>query len=212
MTSRFPLPRPIDKLVWLIAFICLTNGITGYCQTNDSLQVGQTAARVINPVDDTTTITAKLPSPRRALILSAILPGAGQAYNKKYWKIPLIYIGAGIFGYLIQDNYRKYIIFRDAFIAKQRYNVYTLEKYLPQYPEGGALDDLDAMRRNRDQFRRYFELNIILSGVLYALNIVDANVDAHLKGFRLIKDGLTLSPALPSDVTSGGLTLRLTLK
>jgi hypothetical protein len=187
---------------------------TALAQT-DSLRVVQPADSVpVSPaLNDTATTARRIPSPRKALILSAVLPGAGQAYNRRYWKIPLIYIGAGILGYNIQNFYRQYIIFRAAFIAKQRYGEYILDRYYPEYPRGSNLDDLDAMRRNRDQRRRYFELNIILSGVLYALNIVDANVDAHLRGFQLGNDGLSLTPALPADAPGGaGLTLRFALK
>ncbi len=138
-----------------------------------------------------------------------MLPGAGQAYNKRYWKIPLIYIGAGILGYNIQNFYGNYTEWRDAFIAKQKYGIYILD---PDRFPPGRFDDLETMRRNRNQQRRYFELNIILSGLLYALNIVDANVDAHLKGFQLGNEGLSLTPALPADTQGAGLTLRLTLK
>ncbi len=181
------------------------------------------SVRVVQPTDsipvapalsDTAATARRLPSPRKALILSAVLPGAGQAYNRRYWKIPLIYIGAGILGYNIQNFYRQYAIFRDAFIAKQKYNVYILDRY---YPELEATDtrwnNLEFMRRNRDQRRRYFELNIILMGVLYALNVVDANVDAHLRGFQLGNEGLSLTPALPTETPGGaGLTLRFALK
>jgi hypothetical protein len=163
--------------------------------------------------EDDPVLAKQLPNPRKALILSAVLPGAGQFYNKRYWKIPLIYIGAGVFGYLIQDNYGKYVIFRDAFIAKQKYNQFILNRYYPELSEdNNRVNDLEFMRRNRNQFRRYFELNIILSAALYALNIVDANVDAHLRGFRLGNDRLSLLPAMPDDAPSAGLTLRLTLK
>ncbi len=180
------------------------------------------SVRVVQPTDsipvapalgDTVATSRRLPSPRKALILSAVLPGAGQAYNRRYWKIPLIYIGAGILGYNIQNFYRQYAIFRDAFIAKQKYDIYILDQYYPEYPPGGNLDDLETMRRNRNQRRRYFELNIILSGLLYALNVVDANVDAHLRGFQLGNEGLSLTPALPTDTPGGpGLTLRFALK
>ncbi len=181
------------------------------------------SVRVVQPRDsvpvapalsDTVAKARRLPSPRKALILSAVLPGAGQAYNRRYWKIPLIYIGAGILGYNIQNFYRQYVIFRDSFIAKQKYDIFILDQY---YPELDASDtrwnNLEFMRRNRDQRRRFFELNIILSGVLYALNVVDANVDAHLRGFQIGDKGLSLTPALPTETPGGaGLTLRFALK
>ncbi len=177
------------------------------------------SVRVVQPTDsiptapaqsDTVAKARRIPSPRKALILSAVLPGAGQAYNRRYWKIPLIYIGAGILGYNIQNFHKNYVTWRDAFIAKQKYDEYILDP--EQFPED-RFDDLDVMRRNRNNMRRYFELNIILSGVLYALNVVDANVDAHLRGFQLGDKGLSLTPALPTDAPGGaGLTLRFALK
>jgi hypothetical protein len=181
------------------------------------------SVRVVQPADsiptapaqsDTVAKARRIPSPRKALILSAVLPGAGQAYNRRYWKIPLIYIGAGILGYNIQNFYGRYVIFRDAFIAKQKYDEFILDRYYPQFEATDPQrNDLEFMRRNRNQFRRFFELNIILSGVLYALNIVDANVDAHLRGFQIGDKGLSLTPALPTQTPGGaGLTLRLALK
>ena len=204
----------VIALTGLLFWLYLAAPGTARAQT-DSVRVVQPADSVpVAPaLRDTAATARRLPSPRKALILSAVLPGAGQAYNRRYWKIPLIYVGAGVLGYNIQNFYRQYIIFRDAFIAKQKYGEYILDRYYPEYPEGSNLDNLDAMRRNRDQRRRYFELNIILSGVLYALNVVDANVDAHLRGFQLGNQGLSLKPSLPTDTPGGaGLTLRIALK
>lgn len=182
-------------------------------QPNDTLLVTPALRDAVPEApaqSDTVAPARRIPSPRKALILSAVLPGAGQAYNRRYWKIPLIYIGAGILGYNIQNFYGDYTLWRNAFIAKQKYGIYILDE--EQFPRL-RFDDLETMRRNRNQLRRYFELNIILSGVLYALNIVDANVDAHLRGFQLGKDDLSLTPSLPADTPgAAGLTLRLTLK
>jgi hypothetical protein len=214
LTLFNPSGRRFLPWIGLFFWFCLATPGTA-CAQNDSLRVVQSPDTLpaATTAGDTLTRSRRLPSPRKALILSAVLPGAGQAYNRRYWKIPLIYIGAGILGYNIQNFYGQYVIFRDAFIAKQKYNEYILERYYPEYPAGGRLDDLDAMRRNRNQRRRFFELNIILSGVLYALNIVDANVDAHLRGFQLGKDDLSLTPSLPTETPgAAGLTLRLTLK
>lgn len=163
--------------------------------------------------DDTTAIKRRLPDPRKALILSAVLPGAGQFYNRRYWKIPLIYIGAGVIGYFMQDFYGQYVIFRDAVIAKDRYNLYILDQYYPQLlATNSRVNNIEFMRRYRNEFRRNFEFNIILSVALYALNLVDANVDAHLRGFQLGNENLSLRPAMPADTPGAGLTLRLTLK
>ncbi|MBD0258314.1 MAG: hypothetical protein ICV83_21580 [Cytophagales bacterium] len=188
---------------------------TARAQTDSLRLVQPTDSIPVAPaLSDTAATARRLPSPRKALILSAVLPGAGQAYNRRYWKIPLVYIGAGILGYNIQNFYRRYVIFRDSFIAKQKYDVFILDRYYPELESTNPrVNDLEFMRRNRDQFRRYFELNIILMGVLYALNVVDANVDAHLRGFQIGDKGLSLTPALPTETPGGaGLTLRFALK
>jgi len=201
--------RRITAVIGLAFWFYLGFPVTGRCQTDSARVVTDTASPTQANPEDTSSVAAKLPSPRKALILSAVLPGAGQIYNKRYWKVPLIYIGAGILGYNIQNFYGDYVLWRDAFIAKQKYGEYILDPV--EFPPG-RFDDLEVMRRNREQRRRYFELNIILCAVLYALNVVDANVDAHLKGFQLGNDGLSLTPALPTQTPGAGLTLRLTLK
>jgi hypothetical protein len=153
-------------------------------------------------------VNTKRYSAKRALILSAVLPGAGQAYNHKYWKIPVIYGGAGVLGYFIRDNYRHYRMWRGAFIAKNNPgHVYILDP--KQYPSD-RYDNAEVMRRQLEYYRRNFELSIILMGALYALNIIDANVDAHLKGFQLGNDQLTLSPAIRE--TGVGLNVAFVLK
>ena len=201
----------VIALTGLLCWLYLAAPGTARAQT-DSLRVVQPtdSIPVATNLGDTVATSRRIPSPRKALILSAVLPGAGQAYNRRYWKIPLIYIGAGILGYNIQNFYKDYTFWRDAFIAKQKYGIYILNE--EQFPRA-RFDDLETMRRNRNQRRRFFELNIILSGVLYALNVVDANVDAHLRGFQLGNEGLSLTPALPTDTPGGaGLTLRFALK
>jgi hypothetical protein len=197
----------------LIVLFCLAFWIPVHGQTDSVRVVPEMVPEASILDEDDPALAKRLPNPRKALILSAVLPGAGQFYNKRYWKIPIIYAGAGVLGYFIQTNYGKYVIFRDAFIAKQKYNVFILDRYYPEYSaDNSRVNDLEFMRRGRNLYRRWFEQSIILAAALYALNIVDANVDAHLRGFRLGNDRLSLLPAMPDDAPSAGLTLRLTLK
>jgi hypothetical protein len=180
------------------------------------------SVRVVQPTDsipvapapsDTATTARRIPSPRKALILSAVLPGAGQAYNRRYWKIPLIYIGAGILGYNIQRYYKDYTNWRDAFIAKQKYGVYTLDPLLPGVPRGQQPGQPGCDAPQPRPTPAVLRTQHHPVGVLYALNVVDANVDAHLRGFQLGNQGLSLTPALPTDTPGGaGLTLRFALK
>lgn len=133
--------------------------------------------------------------PRKALLYSAVFPGLGQIYNKKYWKLPLIYGGAGALYYaenLYQKGYRKY-----------RFELFNLLTNDPKgtSPSGYTLAQLrtlvDSYRRERDYF-------LIISMGVYLLQIVDAHVDAHLKEFDLNPElKLGFHPFLSDDLWAG---------
>lgn len=144
-------------------------------------------------------------APSKAAFYSAVLPGLGQAYNKKYWKIPIIYAGIGTGIYFYADNTKEYNRFRDAF--KRRLAGFEDDEF-----QGISSDRLrDAQRtasRNRD-------VSIIVSIAFYVLNIIDANVDAHLRQYN-ISDDLSLEPMFNKDEIlaqpSYGMSLRFNLK
>ena len=113
--------------------------------------------------------------PRKALLYAAILPGLGQAYNKKYWKIPLVYGGIYALGYSInfyQMGYTKYKLDLFSVIGT------NLPSKTSTYTEDQLRNIVNIYRRQRDFY-------IILMGLMYVLQIVDAHVDAHLKEFDL---------------------------
>jgi len=121
-------------------------------------------------------------SPNKAAIFSAVLPGLGQAYNKKYWKIPIIYAGFGLITYFIisnTDEYRKYDEAYDYVIAGD--SGYIDNDYVGKYDEQQLLDGKKYHRRN-------MELSYIVGGLWYILNIVDASVDAHLFDYDVSED------------------------
>jgi len=142
-------------------------------------------------------------APAKAAFYSAVLPGLGQAYNKRYWKIPIVYagLGAGIYFYSVND--REYNRYRDAY--KRRLAGYTDDEFQ------GILEDatlVDAQKK----FRRQKEISILATAAIYILNIIDANVDAHLRQFNVDED-LSLQPNLNVDEFTGranyGLSLNL---
>lgn len=144
--------------------------------------------------------------PSRAAFYSAILPGLGQAYNKKYWKIPIAWglIGGGIYFYIRNDN--EYNRYRDAY--KRRLAGFSDDEFFGDGATPTISDD--GLIRAQQQLRRNKELSLLLTIGFYALNIIDANVDAHLLQFN-VDENLSLSPHyhfnptdLPSDL---GLTL-----
>lgn len=137
-------------------------------------------------------------SPHKATIYSAILPGLGQAYNKKYYKIPLIYIGFGVIGYFIDWNNDKYTFSKQAYndlvdddeTTNSFLDLKNIEYFNLNNPasvstlKNGLIKSQDYYRRNRD-------LLIISFAGFYALNIIDASVDAHLFNFD-VSDDLTI--------------------
>ena len=129
--------------------------------------------------------SSKLHSPKLATIMSACIPGLGQVYNKKYWKVPLVYAGFGVIGYSIKKNGDKYKTYHTAYIYRNDNDTTTIDKiYLGNSNEYIKIQN-DYYRRNRD-------LSYIFGVIWYVLNILDATVDAHLFFFN-IDDNLSLN-------------------
>lgn len=127
-------------------------------------------------------------APSKAAFYSAILPGLGQIYNKRYWKVPLVYaaMGASIYGYVYNDDY--YDRFRTAF--KRRQAGFTDDEFWDLTPNNGSTPstpdlDLEDLQNQQERFQRDRDLWLVVSIAMYALNIIDANVDAHLKQFNV---------------------------
>jgi hypothetical protein len=126
-------------------------------------------------------------SPNKALLLSAVLPGAGQFYNKKYWKIPVLYAGFAACGYFIKFNDIRYQKYRKAYIQRVDGDSLTIDPYVNLYTDANLLDLKNYYRRNRD-------LTIIITVAVYVINLLDAYVDAHLFNFN-VNDNLSLRVA-----------------
>ena len=139
-------------------------------------------------------------APSRAAFYSAVLPGLGQAYNKKYWKIPIVYaaIGTGVYFYIFNTNlYHRY---RDAY--KSRLAGFTNDEFYDIDNSGiiaGSPDISDSALQDAQEFyQRNKDLSLLITVGLYALNIIDANVDAHLKQYNVNED-LTLRPVFQQN-------------
>ncbi len=119
-------------------------------------------------------------SAHKASLMSAVLPGLGQAYNKKYWKIPIIYGGFAAVIYSVDFNAGYYNDFKTAYNLRTDGDTATLDNYTTYSDENLML--------LRNYYRRNMELSYILGAVLYILNIVDAAVDAHLFDYDVSND------------------------
>lgn len=144
-------------------------------------------------------------NPRKATLLSAILPGAGQVYNGKIWKVPILYAGFMTDIYFINFNNKRYETFREALFAFDAGE----SNQFPSLNRNSLVRNVDYWRQNRD-------MTILLLVGIYALNLVDANVDAHLSGFDISDDlALKIEPGASGIYASSspyGITLKLQFK
>ncbi|MBR5855814.1 MAG: hypothetical protein IKY70_00905 [Bacteroidales bacterium] len=132
------------------------------------------------------------PLPARASLYSALLPGLGQAYNGDYWKIPIFYGGLAVSGYCWVSNQQQY----------KRYKQMYIDASNPEIGNSNSSISTENMIWYRDKFRRYRDYSIIATGLIYVLNIVDANVFAHFNDFD-VSDDITLNvePAIIGPAT-----------
>ncbi|WP_302590187.1 DUF5683 domain-containing protein, partial [Alistipes senegalensis] len=125
---------------------------------------------------------------KKATTLACIFPGAGQIYNRSYWKVPFVVGGFASMIYCIDWNNRGYQRFKKA------YNLLSDYEHNPdKYPDGPTDEfhgrySASFIRNLRNNYRRNRDLCIIISGALYVLQIVDAHVDAHLKDYDVSDD------------------------
>jgi hypothetical protein len=181
----------------LLGFLVLPKGMMAQ-KNNDSLRQKQ----------DYTQLQELEHSPKKAAYMSLALPGLGQAYNKKYWKIPIVYAALGTVGYLWYDNNQQYQDYRQAYINYQD-NDSLNDNMFPGY-------DLEDLREFKNYHWRYRDLNAFIFVGIWALNILDAVVDAHLYTFDVGEDlSMRIQPAMTAPMAFGrkpsyGLSLTLT--
>ncbi len=136
-------------------------------------------------VHTTDSAMRKSHNPKIAAALSAVIPGAGQIYNRKWWKVPIVYAGLGASGYFIYY----YAVQTKSYQTEYRYRANgETDKLNPQYANFSD-ENVLALKNN---YRRSMEIAIAAAAIIYALNILDATVDAHLFYFD-ISDDLSLS-------------------
>lgn len=179
----------LKRFTFRILFLLfLMTGNTAFCQQiSDTLLVESShlsdSGSTKNPLQMDTLLNKKF-NPRTATIRSAILPGWGQAYNKKYWKIPIVYGALGVSAGFFFSNLKTYKELRQAVILKSDGipgNDTLISPELQNLP-------LEALRVYRNTFRQYVDYSVLVFLVFWGLNVVDATVDAHLKSFDVSPD------------------------
>ena len=190
-------------LLWLCSYALFAQTVPeevndAVVEVTDSLQIDANETIEI----ETDTLENR---PATAALYSAALPGLGQAYNKKYWKIPILYGGGLVVGYFINYNHQLFRQYRDGLIA-----------LIDQDPRTQPFDErlgVDDYQRAVDYWRRNRDLLMIGALILYVANIVDAHVDAHLDLFTVDDDiSLNLEPSFDQTAMHTnlyGLSLKL---
>ena len=159
----------ISAFLFVLLFMIGTFIIPYNTYSQDTQQIGDTVLK-------------KPHSPTKAAIFSAVLPGLGQGYNKKYWKIPIVYAGFGVITYFVINNSRQYKDFKEAYTyVASGDSGYIDNDLVGKYDEQQLLD-------GKNYYRRNMELSYIVGALWYVLNIIDASVDAHFFDYDVSED------------------------
>lgn len=147
-------------------------------------------------------------NPKIAIKRSAILPGWGQATNKKYWKIPLVYGALGTTSYLFFRNLKQYRESKEAYILATDGD--ETNDYLIKEPYYTVRNQPDRIRNFRNQVRQNVDYSALFFIIFWGLNVVDAAVDAHLKTFDVSDDlSLHIKPGFSPTANTTGVSLVL---
>lgn len=199
-----------NKSLYPILFFILI-GMSGFAQTKIDSPISDKNLIVVQDTIIRQPIDALAPS--RAAFYSAVLPGLGQAYNKKYWKIPIIYAALGTGIYMYSNNNKDYKRYRNAY--KSRLAGFTTDEFWGTDPTTNSpLENprvsSDGLIRAQRTLRRNKEISLLVTIGLYALNIIDANVDAHLLQYN-VDENLAIKPHFQYNERENSSDLGLTL-
>ena len=205
--------------------------ITTYCWGQDDVVLGENASHkdsISASSADSSVVKERKHSPKLAGCLSAALPGLGQAYNKKYWKIPIDYAGFAAAGYCVYHFYSLYADYRDEY--RNRLNkkpslepnpnvlyIRVFKLFNGQLPNLSTDLSTDNINGYKQSYQRNMQISIMVLVIWYFVNILDAVVDAHLMSFD-ISDNLAMyiTPDFNTNPTFAkptvGLSFTLNLK
>ena len=179
-------------------YILLLTGILGFAQSDPDTTLD---LKDIIVAQDSVSRVYDANRPAKAAFYSAIVPGLGQVYNKKYWKVPLALAAVGIPIYVYTVNDKEYNRLRDAF--RIRLAGGTNDEF--SNADGTAIISTEGLERAQRTSQRNKELSILITAALYVIQIIDANVDGHLSQFSVDRN-LTLLPYMDYNTLAIGNT------
>jgi len=183
-------------LIAFIFFYCLSNSI--FAQNEVAYLSLSTYNRVKVSLNDSIPVKKhRYINPRASMYKSLILPGLGQAANRQYWKIPVLYAGFAVCIYSIDFANNHYQDFKQAYIWRMDGDTNTIDKYDPFRGTSSLKYSAEQLKSARDYYRRNLELSVIITAGVYLLNVIDAYVSAHLLNFD-VSDDLSIQFAVPT--------------
>ncbi len=213
--------RAFPVIIWIIAMPLLSmaqrkDSLTirnGELYLKDSIPKKDTAVHKISESKKPDTLAKHKHSPRKAAIYSAILPGLGQIYNKKYWKVPIVYAAVGIPAglFIYNKNWYDRTRYALAIVANNTTDPDSLSRIHSRLRPLVDLKAEGSLLNYRNEFRKNMDYSILFGLLFWGLNVVDATVDAHLKGFDITDDiSLKIKPAILSGGTATGISFVFT--
>ena len=196
----------------LFCFFLLTT-VNSYGQKNKTAITSKDSTpavnnkKLVNKYDSATLAH----SPKKAAIRSAIFPGLGQIYNKKYWKLPIVYGALGVCTGIFIFNFSSYKDTRFAYKVKYNMRVFRTDSALYNSIKSNLKPlSEESLRFYRNQYRRDIDYSALFFLILWGLNVVDASVDAHLKSFDVSSElSFHFKPGYSELAKTNGLSLVL---
>ncbi|MFN2457552.1 MAG: DUF5683 domain-containing protein [Chitinophagaceae bacterium] len=194
-----------ERKYWFVLFFVLLSYVSFSQTIRDSAGNRIEGSVVQNKKIDSVMQTH---SPKKAAIRSAILPGWGQAYNKKYWKIPIVYGALGTAGGFFIYNVKWYNRTRFAYKVLSTKDTSNYDKIFYKLQGYVRNNDPAGLQYYRNEFRRDVDYSVIAFILLWGLNVVDASVDAHLKTFDVTPDlSLKIKPGFNALEGTTGISI-----
>jgi hypothetical protein len=169
------------KLQMLIVLLVITFcSMTATAQNVEGSTVN--AEKKLTTTQDTTLSkkTKWQPNPKKAGLYAALVPGLGQVYNRQYWKLPLVYGGLAVAGYLVVFNSNEYNTYRKAYIGRIN-NPYPTDEYVGVY-------NTEQLKQIQDDYNRSLNMSVLFASVGYLVQVLDAITAAHLRNFDISRD------------------------
>jgi len=203
------------KIFLLVFCFCIAN-MVAFSQKKDTMIIKQNDSVLLkthskDSLSKKDIVTKKPFDPGKASLYSAIFPGLGQFYNKKYWKVPLAWAAVGIPTYTFFFNRKFYTRARYAIAVVangSQGNADSLAKVFVDYRAGVVAGDLQGLENIRNFYRQNEDYSVLFFLLFYAIQIIDATVDAHLRDFNVSSDlSFNIKPGVLQGSNWGAVTL-----